>query len=89
MGIDGGEKRRPNAVVRILMIRDVPSRSWVAKLLGETEVNDIDDIRGTVGAHDEISRFDVAVYDMVGMDELYPCDLHSDELPGWSRRKKD
>ena len=63
MGIDGGKKRRPNAVVRVLVIRDVSSRSWVAELFGETEVNDIDDIRGTVGAHDEISGFNIAVDD--------------------------
>ena len=70
MGIDGGKKRRPNAVVRVLVIRDVSSRSWVAELFGETEVNDIDDIRGTVGAHDEISGFNIAVYEVVRMYEF-------------------
>jgi hypothetical protein len=65
MGIDSSEKGRANAMEAVLFVGNVITRACVAKFFSKAKVNDIDEVRGATGAHDEICGLDVAVYERV------------------------
>ena len=62
MRVDAGEETGANAVLVVLLVRNVFARLWIAVLLRQTEVNNIKARLGRLsGGHDEVGRFDVAV----------------------------
>ena len=54
----------------ILLVRYVHVRAHVAELLGQPEVDDIDEVSGVSGAHNEVRRLDVAVNEATLVYEL-------------------
>lgn len=61
MRINRREQARPHAVDTLLLIRYMLRRPRVAILLGQAKVNDVNQVRGFAGAHDEVGGLDVAV----------------------------
>lgn len=59
----------------ILFEGDMVRGTGVAEFFGEAEINDIDEMGGFTGAHDEICRLDVAVHKVFRVDELDAGDL--------------
>lgn len=61
MSVDSCEKRSADAVYIVLFEWDMVWGSGVSVFLGETEIDDVDEMRGSTGAHDKVGGLDVAV----------------------------
>lgn len=70
MRVDSREQRRADAVYVVLFEGDVVRGSRVSVFLGETEIDDVDEVRGSAGAHDKVGGFDVAVDVVFRVDKL-------------------
>ena len=56
-------------MVGVLFVGDV-STIVITEFLCEAKIDDIDKVGAMAGAHDEVGGFDVAVYEVVRMDEF-------------------
>ena len=70
MCVKRGEERCANAVMAVLLVRDMSACARVPEFLRKAEVDDIDEVSGMAGAHDEVRWFNVSVYEVASMDEL-------------------
>jgi hypothetical protein len=64
MGIDGCKKRSTNAVMRVLLVRDMGAVP-VTKFPCKAKVDDVDEVRALTGAHNEVGGLDVAMDEVV------------------------
>ena len=79
-----------------MVVRDVSTRTRVAILLGETEVNDVDDVvcRSRLGClgDDKVCGLDVAMDEVARVDVLDARDLEDDDVRarfGLGRRRRE
>ena len=75
-------------MVLVLSVRDVKVSLGVTKLLGETEVDDVNLITTLSNAHEEIVRFDIAMNKISRVDIFDTRNLwHTwDEKRRWKNR---
>jgi len=69
MSVDRGKERGTNAVMRVLFVGDVGAVT-IAEFFCEAKVDDIDQVGGLTGAHDKVGGLDVAVDEVVRMNEF-------------------
>lgn len=86
VGVDGREEAGADAVLVILLIRDVQARARVAELLREPKVDDVHEEWRVflfvfwVGDH-EVRGLDVAVYKVARVHVLYARELYVKMMP--------
>jgi hypothetical protein len=89
MSIDSSKQGRPNAMEIVLLVGNMVRGTRVAKLLGETKVNDVYKMGRFPCAHDEVGRLDVAMDERVRVDILNTRYLVEMKLvKGADRRRK-
>ncbi len=74
MSVDGGIAGRASQVL-VLLVWDVLVGAILPELLGQAKVNGIDKVAFLAKAHEEVVWFDVAVDEVLAMDELNAIEL--------------
>lgn len=74
MSVDGGVASRAREVF-VLPVGDVLVRSGVAVLLGQAEVDDVDQVALFAQTHQKVVRLHVSVDEVLGVDVLNSTDL--------------
>lgn len=74
VGVDGGVAGSAGQVL-VFPVGDVLVRAGVPVLLGQAEVDDVHQVALLPQAHEEVVRFDVPVYEVLGVDVLDAADL--------------
>ena len=74
MCVDAGVARRAGEVL-VFPVRYVLVCARVAVFLGQTEVDDVDEVALLAEAHEEVVRLDVAVNEVLRMYVFYAADL--------------
>ena len=77
MCVDAGVARRAGEVL-VFPVRYVLVCARVAVLLGQAEVDDVDEVALLAEAHEEVVRFDVAVNEVLRMYVFYAADLKNE-----------
>lgn len=77
MGVDGGVAGGAGEVL-VLTVGDVLVRSCIAVLLGQAEVDDVDQVALLAEPHQKVVGLDVSVNEVLGVDVLNPTDLQQD-----------
>lgn len=72
--VDGGVAGGAGQVL-VLAVGDVLVRAGVAVLLGQAEVDDVDQVALLAQAHQEVVGLHVSVDEVLGVDVLDPADL--------------
>lgn len=79
VSIYGSEQRSANAVMFILAIRYMMTRSRITEFLRETKVYDVDEISIFSCAHYEVCGFDISVDQVPRVDVFDSRDLCGDK----------
>lgn len=79
MGVDAGVSCRPREVF-VFLVGDVLVRSCVPVLLGQSEVDGVDEIALLAETHEEVVGFDVSVDEVLRVDVLDSTDLRTRQV---------
>lgn len=74
MGVDGGVAGRARQVL-VLPVGDVLVRSGIPVLLGQAEVDDVDQVALFAQTHEKVVGLHVSVDEVLGVDVFDPADL--------------
>jgi hypothetical protein len=69
MRVDTSKQACPHTVTILLTVGNVASRA-VTEFLCETKVDDVDEVRGIVRAHNKVRWFHVSMYEVVRVNVL-------------------